>query len=201
MSRKYSGLFVVVEGIDGTGKSTLVSNIYRALRKKGIDTMLTFEPTHGEWGMKLRRSFMDSKRAEAEEELSMFMKDRKEHLRDVIIPALQNGRVVLCDRYYFSTIAYQGARGLDPEKIQEENEEFALRPDICFILELNPEKAVRRITEGRMDRTNNFEQTDYLKRVAEIFSSLKDECIIRLDAELSPDKLAEKAVEIILDRL
>ncbi len=201
MSRKYSGLFVVVEGIDGTGKSTLVSNIYRALRKKGIDTMLTFEPTHGEWGMKLRRSFMDSKRAEAEEELSMFMKDRKEHLRDVIIPALQNGRVVLCDRYYFSTIAYQGARGLDPEKIQEENEEFALRPDICFILELDPEKAVRRITEGRMDRTNNFEQTDYLKRVAEIFSSLKDECIIRLDAELSPDKLAEKAVEIILDRL
>lgn len=201
MSRKYSGLFVVVEGIDGTGKSTLVSNIYRALRKKGIDTMLTFEPTHGEWGMKLRRSFMDSKRAEAEEELSMFMKDRKEHLRDVIIPALQNGRVVLCDRYYFSTIAYQGARGLDPEKIQEENEEFALRPDICFILELDPEKAVRRITEGRMARTNNFEQTDYLKRVAEIFSSLKDECIIRLDAELSPDKLAEKAVEIILDRL
>ncbi len=201
MNKGYSGLFIVVEGIDGTGKSTLVSNLYRNLSKKGIDVLVTFEPTRGKWGSKLRQSFTGSARMTAEEELSLFLKDRKEHLKDTVLPALKAGRVVLCDRYYFTTMAYQGARGLDPEKIKEENRAFALEPDICFLLELPPEKAVERITAGRKEAANNFEELNYLKRVARIFSSMEEDCIIRLDADVPPERLSETAAKIILKRI
>ena len=201
MKKSYPGLFVVVEGIDGTGKSTLVSNLYKILRKQGVDVLVTFEPTRGTWGSKLRRSFTAEKRMSPEEELSLFIKDRKEHLTDTVIPALEAGRVVICDRYYFSTAAYQGARGLDPERIRRENTSFALVPDICFLLELSPETAVERIRKGRGGKINNFEGLDYLEKVAGIFSSMKEDCIIRLNADLPPEQLSEKAAEIILGRL
>ncbi|RUM91940.1 MAG: dTMP kinase [Thermodesulfatator sp.] len=201
MKKKKTGLFVVVEGIDGTGKSTLVSNLYKNLRKHGIDVLITFEPTHGRWGKKLRQSFTGNTRLSPEEELSLFIKDRKEHLEDTVFPALEAGRVVICDRYYFSTIAYQGARGLDQKMIRRKNSSFALRPDVCFILELPPEEAVKRITQGRAEKTNNFEGLEYLKKVAEIFSSMKEDCIIRLDANLPPEQLSEQAAQVILDKL
>ena len=201
MKKSYPGLFVVVEGIDGTGKSTLVANLYKILRRKGIDVLLTFEPTRGTWGRKLRRSFTAAKRMSPEEELALFIKDRKEHLRDTVIPALEAGRVVICDRYYFSTAAYQGARGLDPEKILEQNISFALVPDICFFLELPPEQAVKRITEGRGEKVNNFEGVDYLKKVARIFSSMQEDCIIRMDAALPQERLSKEAAEIILKKI
>ena len=201
MNKRYSGLFVVVEGIDGTGKSTLVSNLYRILRKNEVDVLVTFEPTRGKWGSELRQSFTGSERMGPEEELSLFVKDRKEHLKDTVLPALKAGRVVLCDRYYFSTMAYQGARGLDPAKIKEKNRIFALKPDICLLLELPPEKAVERITAGRKETVNNFEGLDYLKRVSRIFSSMEEDCIIRLDADMSPERLSETASDIILKKL
>ncbi len=201
MKKSNRGLFVVIEGIDGTGKSTLASNLYKILRRNGIDVLVTFEPTHGTWGRKLRRSFTAAKRMDLEEELSFFIKDRKEHLRDTVLPALDAGRVVICDRYYYSTAAYQGARGLDPERILRENESFAVKPDICFLLELAPEKAVNRILQGREEAINNFEGTDYLEQVAGIFSSMREDCIIRLDAELPPEKLLETAAKIILAKI
>ncbi len=201
MKKDYSGLFVIVEGIDGTGKSTLVSNLYRILKKKGIDVLVTFEPTHGKWGRKLRQSFSARKRMSPEEELSLFVKDRKEHLIETVLPALEAGRVVLCDRYYFSTMAYQGARGLDPQNIKEKNRAFAITPDICFLLELSPEQAVERITKGRREAINNFEQLEYLKRVSQIFSSLDEDCIVRLDANMPPERLSETAAEIIFKKL
>ncbi len=201
MTKTFPGLFVVVEGIDGTGKSTLVSNLYKILRKKGVDVLVTFEPTHGKWGRKIRQSFSMSKRMEPEQELSLFLKDRKEHLRETVIPALEAGRVVLCDRYYFSTMAYQGAMGLDPKGIKERNTTFAISPDICFLLELSPDKAIERITHGRKEAINNFEKLEYLNKVAEIFSSLNEDCIIRLDAAMSPERLSKTAAEIILKKL
>jgi dTMP kinase len=198
-SRDYPGLFVVIEGIDGTGKSTLASNIYQELRNRDINTLLTFEPTKGQWGKKLRQSFT-SERLPQDEELSLFMKDRKEHLEDVIIPALKDGRVVICDRYYYSTAAYQGARGMDPEKIIEKNRRFALEPDLVLLLELDPERAVERIKSSRSG-ANSFEALDYLKRVSAIYDSMQDANIIRLDASQPAHLVARQAVSHILERL
>jgi len=201
MIEGFPGLFVVIEGIDGTGKSTLASSLYSALKKRGYDVLVTFEPTYGKWGKRLRQSLSAERRMDPGMELSLFLRDRKDHLNNTIIPALKDGRIVLCDRYYYSTIAYQGARGLDTEKIKDDNKAFAVEPDIVFLLELPPEKAVERITVARGDNTDNFEALGYLKKVAAIFSNMKGECIIRLDAGRSKERLTSMALDIILERL
>jgi len=189
------GCLVVVEGIDGAGKTTLARNIYFRLENKGFPAIFTFEPTDGPWGKKLRRSFSSPGRLAPEEELELFLKDRKEHVERIIRPSLGQGKIVVCDRYYFSTMAYQGARGLDPEAIRKTNETFAPTPDLVFLLELEPEAAIKRIRESRGEVPDNFEQLAYLKKVAGIFKGLSDPFITRIDASLTPEKLLDSAWE------
>ncbi|NPA94401.1 MAG: dTMP kinase [Thermodesulfobacteria bacterium] len=200
MKNQYPGFFLVIEGIDGSGKSTLANNLYLALKKMGKDCLLTFEPTNGKWGAILRQSFTGAERLSANEELGLFMKDRQDHLENVIIPALKDGRIIICDRYYFSTAAYQGARGLDPQAILAESRAKSLEPDLCLFLELSPEEAINRIRHGRKEKENNFEQLDYLKSVAKIYGTVKNGCI-PLDATLPIEELTDQALKLILQRL
>ncbi len=200
MKNTYPGFFVVIEGIDGSGKSTLANNFYLALKKQGKDSLLTFEPTKGQWGAVLRRSFFSEQRLAPEEELNFFMKDRKEHLEKVIIPALKQGRIVICDRYFYSTAAYQGARGLDPIQIIATCKDGSVEPDLCIFLEIEPKEAVKRIRHGRNEDVNNFEELDYLTKVANIYDQMKDECVV-LNAQNSIEDLTKKAIRILLERL
>ena len=200
MKNQYPGFFLVIEGIDGSGKSTLANNLYLALKKMGKDCLLTFEPTKGKWGSILRKSFTGAERLSANEELGLFMKDRQDHLENVIIPALKEGRTIICDRYYFSTAAYQGARGLDPRAILAESKAKFLEPDLCLLLEIAPEEAINRIRHGRKEQENNFEQLEYLKAVAKIYSTLKNGCIC-LDANLPIEELTDLALKLILQHL
>jgi len=193
------GCLIVVEGIDGTGKTTLARNIYLRLKNKGFPAMFTFEPTDGPWGKKLRRSFSAPGRLTPQEELELFHKDRKEHVEKTIRPSLEQGEIVICDRYYFSTMAYQGARGLDPEAIRKTNETFAPVPDRVLLLELDPEAAIKRIREGRGELPDNFEQLEYLKKVVGVFKSLSDQFIVRIDADLPPEELLNSAWDRISD--
>ncbi len=195
MSRRHNlhGFFVVVEGIDGTGKTTLARNIYLRLKNKGFSAIFTFEPTDGPWGKKLRRSFLASMRLTPQEELELFLKDRKEHVEKIIRPSLDQGKIVVCDRYYFSTMAYQGARGLDPEAIRKTNETFAPMPDLVLLLELDPKAAIKRIKESRGEVPDNFEQIEYLEKVAGIFKSLSDPFVVCIDAALPPKELLNSA--------
>jgi dTMP kinase len=195
------GYLVVVEGIDGTGKTTLARNIYLRLEDKGFTAIFTFEPTDGPWGKKLRRSFSSPGRLTPDEELEFFLKDRKEHVERIIRPCLEHEKIVVCDRYYFSTMAYQGARGLDPEAIRKTNETFAPMPDLVFILELDPETAIKRIRESRGEVPDNFEQLAYLKKVADIFKSLSDPFVARIDATLPPEELLDLAWDRMSDLL
>jgi dTMP kinase len=195
------GFFIVVEGIDGTGKTTLARNIYHRLERKGFPAIFTFEPTDGPWGKKLRRSFSAPGRLTPEEELELFLKDRKEHVEKIIRPSLEQEKIVVCDRYYFSTMAYQGARGLDPEAIRKTNETFAPMPDLVLLLELDPEAAIKRIKESRGEVPDNFEQLAYLKKVAGVFKNLSDPFIARIDAGLPPEKLLNSAWDRISDLL
>ena len=201
MSRRHGGYgcLVVVEGIDGTGKTTLARNIYHRLKNKEFPVIFTFEPTDGPWGRMLRRSFSAPGRLTPEEELELFLKDRKEHVKKIIRPSLEQKKIVVCDRYYFSTMAYQGARGLDPEAIRKTNETFAPIPDLVLLLELDPETAIKRIKESRGEVPDNFEQFAYLKKVAGVFKSLSDPFIARIDAGLPPEESLNSAWDRISD--
>ena len=190
------GLFIVIEGIDGTGKSTQSKRLAEWFRSRGREVVLSREPTDGPWGKKLRESATTG-RLSAEEELECFLNDRREHVEMSIKPALAEGKVVILDRYYFSTIAYQGARGFDPSEIRRRNEAFAPQPDLLLILDLSVESAHGRIG-ARGDTANEFEQRDTLSRCREIFLSLRDEpfaCVI--DAEPSLNEVTADILSLV----
>jgi dTMP kinase len=183
-------MFIVIEGIDGTGKSTQAKRLAEHFTAMGRTVTLSREPTDGPWGTLLRNS-ANTGRLSPEEELETFLKDRRQHVAEKIAPALDAGQVVILDRYYFSTMAYQGSRGFDPVKIREDNEAFAPIPDLLLILDLNVDTALSRIG-SRGDTANEFEQRANLERCRQIFLSLKDEPFARLiDANQSVDKVTQ----------
>lgn len=190
------GLFIVIEGIDGTGKSTQVKRLGEWYASLGRDVLLSREPTDGPWGRKLRES-ASTGRLSPQEELDCFLKDRRQHVEKKIRPALEAGKVVILDRYYFSTMAYQGARGFDPAEIRRMNEAFAPRPDLLLILDLEVEAAHERIGH-RGDSANEFEKRESLQRCREIFLSLKDESFVRLvDSSGSLDEVSGRILEVV----
>ncbi len=183
-------MFIVLEGIDGTGKSTQTKRLAEHFTVMGKTVILSREPTDGPWGTLLRNS-ANTGRLSPEEELDAFLKDRRQHVAEKIAPALAAGHIVILDRYYFSTMAYQGARGFDPQKIRKDNEAFAPVPDLLLILDLEVDTALTRIG-SRGDTANEFEQRANLERCRQIFLSLKDEPFARLiDANLSADEVSE----------
>ncbi len=172
-SLEAKGYLIVIEGIDGTGKSTQATMLAEALRKSGREVVQSFEPTNGPWGKKLRGSATTG-RLSIEDELEYFINDRREHVEQLIIPTIKSGGIVILDRYYFSTMAYQGARGIDPEVIRVKNETFAPQPDTLIILDLDVDIALQRIGV-RDGQANEFEKRESLDFCRKLFLSLKDE--------------------------
>ena len=194
------GWLIVLEGVDGAGKTTIIRRIQQYCGKHGLDSLASAEPTRGPWGMKLRQSMTDG-RLSLEDELELFLKDRAEHVENLIQPALRRGTVVVLDRYYLSTAAYQGARGVAPEWVLSENERFAPKPDLVLLLDFDPAEGLDRI-RARGDAPNTFEQLDQLREVRRIFLSLERPFIRRVDASQGPDAVwatcREKLDEVLL---
>ena len=186
-----SGLLIIFEGIDGTGKSTQVQLLSESLRKQGCQVVTTFEPTDGPFGKKIRALFTNRASLTQAEELALFMDDRRWHVQELIAPALAAGKIVISDRYYFSTAAYQGAAGLDPEQIIVDNEHFAPVPDCVLLLEASVTLGRRRIAESRQENPNDFEKEDSLRKVSAVFTTIKRDYIQRIDASLSIESVAE----------
>jgi dTMP kinase len=184
------GFLLAMEGIDGSGKSLQAAAVAAVLRARGMDCIVTHEPTTGPWGMRLRESARKGRLSPAEE-LQAFLEDRKEHVRDVIRPGLQAGRVVITDRYYFSTVAYQGARGLDPAELLRLNEAFAVEPHLLIVIDLDPETGLSRIAR-RGDAANYFESLAQLTRCREIFLSLHKPYLVRVDGRASPGEIRDQ---------
>lgn len=180
-------ILLAVEGIDGAGKTTQVRLLARRLQAAGLETIVSKEPTDGYWGRKIRRSAVEG-RLPLDEELRTFIYDRTEHLEVVIRPALDAGKIVILDRYFYSTIAYQGSRGADVRALQQEMESIFPIPDTVFLLDLNPVVALSRIRNSRKEVPNEFERADALERVRNVFNSLEGP-IIRIDAGLSIDEI------------
>src|ERR1700760_2647970 len=125
---KPAGLLVVFEGTDGAGRTTQAGLLEDWLAPTGVEVVRTKEPTNGPWGRRVRESATTG-RLSPDEELHAFLEDRKEHVPQLIKPAIAKGQIVIVDRYYFSTAAYQGARGRDPVELLRINEAFAPKPD------------------------------------------------------------------------
>ncbi len=168
-----NGILIVFDGIDGVGKTTQVNLLFKALRLANIDTVISKEPTSGKWGKLIKSSALNG-RLPLDKELEYFIKDRQEHTETFIRPSLQAGKVVILDRYYYSTIAYQGARKADVSAVREEVEGMAIKPDISFILNCDVYTALGRIINSRGETPNEFEKGDYLSEVQEVFLSLCD---------------------------
>jgi dTMP kinase len=192
------GVLVAIEGIDGAGKTTQVARLAEALTREGYEVVQTHEPTDGPHGRRLRASATLG-RLSPEEELETFVADRTEHVATLIKPSLAAGRVVLVDRYYFSSMAYQGARGLDPREIQRRNEAIAPRPHLLVILEIDARAGVERV--NARGKGNLFEREDDLRRAAKIFDGVTEPAPLRLDATGPRDEITAailKALEPLL---
>lgn len=171
LARIPEGLLIAVEGIDGAGKTTFCALAAQYFGERGVGCVVSKEPTSARWGMELRRSAKEG-RLTLEKEIDLFVKDRREHVERFIQPALDEGLVVLLDRYYFSSAAYQGARGADPKEIIELNEAFAPVPDLLLVIDVEPKTGMGRISK-RGDSPNEFETYDGLTKSREIFDSIK----------------------------
>lgn len=163
------GLLIAIEGIDGAGKSTLARKLAGVLEYAGAEVVLSKEPTNGPWGMRLRETAATG-RLSPEEEVEFLLLDRRQHVEEVIKPALERGEVVILDRYFPSMVAYQGAAGLPVEQMLHSND-FAPRPHLLLLLDLTPEQGLQRI-RARGDVPNHFETAQNLERCREIFNQL-----------------------------
>ena len=174
------GVFIVFEGIDGSGKDTHIKLLSEELRQQGQSVLETAEPSGNEVGALLRRYQRKSgKRLPAETEALLYTADRYEHVRNIVEPALKKGQIVLSNRYFYSTLAYQGAMGVDLDWIREMNR-FAPKPDAAILLDILPEFSLQRLRRRR----TVFEQLENLRRVREIYVRLvKGGELVRVDAD------------------
>lgn len=185
------GRLIVFEGLDGAGKTTQVRLAYDRLRHEGYDAVSLKEPTDGPWGTKIRQLAQQGRTGvDPSTELEWFIEDRRDNVQRHILPALANRTVVLLDRYYFSTMAYQGALGRDPASIQQRNEAFAPVPDLVILLDLAPRQALQRVEQRRTP--DHFETLEYLERVARIFATMTFPYLRRLPATLPPAVLHDR---------
>ena len=159
-----------MEGIDGAGKTSVAALLAQYCGERGIACVLSKEPTSLRWGRELRKSASEG-RLTLEQELELFRKDREMHVAGTIRPALEQRHVVIVDRYYWSTAAYQGARGADPQAVVADHESFAPRPDVFLLLDVPVAQGLERIRR-RGDEPNDFEKAAGLERARQIFRDL-----------------------------
>jgi dTMP kinase len=167
------GLLVAVEGIDGAGKTSISTLLAQWCGEMGLGCTISKEPTSRKWGQELRASSREG-RLTLERELELFELDRRDHIEASIRPSLAEGNIVILDRYYWSTAAYQGGRGGDFRNIFQHHAAFAPRPDLVLVLDLEVESGLRRIQQ-RGDKPNLFEDKDALGKARNIFLQLAAE--------------------------
>jgi dTMP kinase len=162
------GKLFVLEGIDGVGKSTIFQMLKEDLSFS--DLIFSFEPTTGPYGQKLRR-LLSEKKADPRELLNLFISDRKEHVEKLILPALKKGKPILLDRYYLSTVAYQGVEFSNLLELLRTNETFAPLPDLVIYLDLSVEQALQRVI-SRNQGKSLFEREEFLRSVSHNYEEI-----------------------------
>ncbi len=201
------GIFISFEGIDGAGKSTQVNRLEEAFKAQGREVVRVREPGGTFISEKIRELLLDPENHEMvwECEMLLYEASRAQLTRQTIIPALERGAVVLCDRYYDSTYSYQaGARGLDKDLVNELNRIGSLgcTPDITFLFDLDVETAANRVLKsGKLDRLE-AEGIAFMQKVRDAYLELeqKEDRIHKLDSTQSPDQIYAD-IEAVFARL
>lgn len=198
------GFFLVLEGVEGAGKSTHARRLTARLQAAGVPCKLAREPGGTPVGERIREVVLDPRlRVSPEAELLLLLAARAEFVREVVCPALERGEVVVADRYELSTLAYQGvARGLGVERVRELNA-FAtggLAPDAILLLTVDPGEGLRRKGDeaDRLER----EADEFHRRVAEAYDGLTRELpgVIVVDTDAPRDRVEARIVQELRSR-
>lgn len=204
------GLFISFEGCDGCGKTTALTLVKEKLHALGIDPLFTREPGGSKIAEQIRNIILDKNNTEEDPrtEALLYAASRRQHLVEIVLPALKEGRMVISDRYLDSSLAYQGyARGLGIEEVLSINS-FAIEgvyPDLTFFLDLTPEEGLKRV-QGRerdADRLDK-EASSFHQKVYEGYQIVNErfkDRIVKIDASRTPDEIALEIVSIIVKRL
>ena len=185
-----NGILIVFEGIDGSGKSSCMDAAVSEISKKR-DVIRTSEPTKGVIGQ-LIRTHTD---VTPETEALLFTADRAEHTKEMK-KWLDNGKIVMCDRYYASTLAYQSAYGVISSWLRKMNEPVIIEPDITFLFDISPEMGLERV-ESRGEKSK-FERLDYLKKVRRNYLKIaKEKGFVIIDASENKDHVLASVMEHI----
>jgi len=192
------GAFICIEGIDASGKTTQARRLVRNLRRKGIDAIYTTEPSLGRVGRLIRNYVLDRRsRVPIAVEALLFAADRVEHVETEIKPALEKVKVVVCDRYVYSTLAYQGAAGLDLKWIELINR-FALLPGLALFLDVPPEIVVKRLKRKK----SVMETPQNQQKVREVYLRMvRDGRLVLVDGNKPVGDVATDVLRVVLDFL
>lgn len=195
---KKKGIFICIEGLDGSGKTTHAHRIVRNLQKKGFDAVYTTEPSRGELGKFIRSSVLQGKkRVPRVVEALLFAVDRVEHLEKMVKPALDEGKIVISDRCMYSSLAYQGAAELDLEWIEEINR-MALPPDLAIYIDVPPEVVVERIRRKK----SVMERLETQRKVREVYMKyVKNGKLVPVDGDRKKGEVTRNILMLILDFL
>ena len=189
------GVLVNLEGIDGCGKSTQSKLLLEKLEGEGEKVIILKEPTKRPHGQKLWDVLHGKRKASNEEILELFVLDRIQHVEEKIQPALDDGTVILMDRYYYSSMAYQVAGGIDVEEIREKHV-FAPKPDVVLIFDLPVSVALERV-KGHSD-ADEFEKEEHLEKVREAYLDLENDPLVRIvDATGTPEEIFENVWRLV----
>lgn len=197
------GLFISFEGIDGAGKSTQINMLKKHLESKGLDVIVTREPGGSTVCNKIRDILLDKNNTElcSMAELLLYYADRSQHINEVILPNINNGTCVICDRYYDSSYAYQLAGRNIAESVLDVINGLVVgdvNPDITFLLDLPLDVSEQRVSgRGEYDRLE-LESIDFKQRVRDGFllqAKKYPDRICIVDATLTPDKIFEQILE------
>ena len=188
-------MLINLEGIDGCGKSTQTKLLQKKLEELGENTVILKEPTNGPHGQKLWDVLHGKRKATNEEILEFFILDRKQHVNEKVQPALDDSTIVLMDRYYYSSMAYQVAGGLDVEDIRNKHN-FAPDPDIVLIFDLPVSTALERV-RGHSE-ADEFEKEEHLEKVREAYLNLESDTLVRIvDSTRTPEEIFEEVWRLV----
>lgn len=202
------GLFISFEGNDGSGKSSVIKAVHKELIEQGYDVILSREPGGSKIAEKIREIILDKDNLGMDDwtEALLYAASRREHLQKTVIPALEKGQIILCDRFLDSSLAYQGkARKLGIENVYKMNEYATngLLPDLTLLVCVHPEIGLERIGKNRGEKDRlELETIEFHHNVydgyLEVLEKYPDR-IVKIDGERTPEEVASSALSVVLN--
>jgi dTMP kinase len=191
------GIFIVIEGLDGSGKTTQANLLAKKL-SQNYNVLLTAEPSRGKIGTFIREGCLyEDKRLPTEAEALVFAADRIEHMQKELKPALDEGKLVICDRYVYSSLAYQGSAGLSLDWIKTINAR-ALQPDFSIFIDVSPEQVLERLQRKK----SVMETLETQRKVREVYLKFVEKGeLVRVDGDKPKEAVADELCAVVLSLL